>query len=276
LERRRIKKMNKAYPKRINHKYYKDKINVDWLLEPGHINFEAGIGCRLKCGGCMMRFHMSPKAEKYESQAWDCRYNISFDSYKVVFDVFTNFQFIGNLSDPIYHPDFIKTLKYMKGKEIGAKFHTNGSGKTKKWWTEVYKLSQGENWKWIFGLDGLPKDSHIYRINQNGEQVWEMMKLGRSMGVTIDWQWIVFKYNQYDIDEGKLMAARYDINFLEMRIIDYGCQNKIKFILGSKTGYKFKKMLLKRIKPEFIHDLEKDGAFIEGFVQSRSNKDGLF
>ena len=208
--------MNKAYPKRINHKYYKDKINVDWLLEPGHINFEAGIGCRLKCGGCMMRFHMSPKAMEYESQAWDCRYNISFDSYKVVFDVFKNFQFIGNLSDPIYHPDFIKTLKYMKGKEIGAKFHTNGSGKTKKWWTEVYKLSQGENWKWIFGLDGLPKDSHIYRINQNGEQVWEMMKLGRSMGATIDWQWIVFKYNQYDIDEGKLMAARYDINFLEM------------------------------------------------------------
>ena len=39
---------------------------------------------------------------------------IPFEKYKVIFDVFNMVQFCGNLSDPIYHPDFIKTLKYLK------------------------------------------------------------------------------------------------------------------------------------------------------------------
>ena len=202
-------------------KIVNNKINVDWLLGtypkstdkffPAKLNFEAGIACRLKCGGCMMRHDM-----KRVSQGWPDRYNIRLDSYKVIFEAFNNFDFCGNLSDPIYHPDFINTLKYLKGKNHNINFHTNGSGKTKKWWTKVFELCQGENWTWIFALDGLPEESHIYRINQNGNHVWEMMKLGKEMGAIIDWQWIVFKYNQYHIDEGKLMAAQYGINFKEM------------------------------------------------------------
>ena len=66
-----------------------DKINLDWIMDR-KINFEAGIGCRLKCGGCYMRFNMSPKAtgtplKKYYSQAWDRRYNIPFEKYKIIF-----------------------------------------------------------------------------------------------------------------------------------------------------------------------------------------------
>jgi hypothetical protein len=201
-------------------KIVNNKINVDWLLgiESGYqlfnsssLNFEAGIACRLKCGGCMMRNDM-----KSIGMGWPDRYNIRLDSFKVIFEIFKQFDFCGNLSDPIYHPDFVDTLKYLKGKNIKINFHTNGSGKTKKWWTKVFELCQGEVWTWIFALDGLPEESHKYRINQNGEQVWEMMKLGKSMGAMIDWQWIVFKYNQYHIKEGKLMAAQYGINFKEM------------------------------------------------------------
>ena len=29
----------------------------------------------------------------------------------------------------------------------------------------------------MFGIDGLPKDSHKYRINQDGEHLFDMMKL---------------------------------------------------------------------------------------------------
>ena len=31
---------------------------------------------------------------------------------------------------------------------------------------------------WYFALDGLPEESHKYRINQDGRQVWEVMKMG--------------------------------------------------------------------------------------------------
>jgi len=194
-------------------KTYED---INWLLD-NELNFEAGIGCRLRCGGCMMRFQMKPGSPEYKSQAWDRRYNIPFEKYKVIFDVFNMVQFCGNLSDPIYHPDFIKTLKYLKGRKMRVRFHTNGSGKTMEWWKDVFKICQGEKkWKWIFALDGLPEESHKYRENQNGKQVWEIMKLAKEMQMYIEWQWIVFKYNQYHIDEGKLMAAQWGIPFQEM------------------------------------------------------------
>ena len=189
--------------------------NIDWIMR-NELNFEPGITCRLKCGGCMMRFQMKPGSMEYDDMMWNRRYNIRFEKYKIILDVWPEIQFCGNLSDPIYHPDFIKTIKYLKGKNSIIRFHTNGSGKKKEWWKEVFEICKGENWKWIFALDGLPEESHIYRENQDGKQVWEMMKLGKEMGMEIDWQWIVFKYNQYHIDQGKLMAEQYGIPFLEM------------------------------------------------------------
>tara|TARA_R110000737_G_scaffold74414_4_gene103496 strand:- start:1513 stop:2421 length:909 start_codon:yes stop_codon:yes gene_type:complete len=151
--------------------------------------------------------------EAHSRLAWDRRYNISLEKYKLIFDIFKSFEFCGNLSDPIYHPDFVDTLKHIKGKNLEVIFRTNGSGKSKEWWTEVFGLCENENWRWTFALDGLPKDSHKYRINQDGEQVFEMMKLGRKLDINIQWQWIVFNYNQYDIDQGMMMANQHNIKF---------------------------------------------------------------
>ena len=67
---------------------------------------------------------------------------------------------------------------------------------------------------WIFGLDGLPEESHKYRINQNGIHLYEMMKLGVSMGVDIKWQYIVLKYNQDHIEQAQKMAEDEGIEFM--------------------------------------------------------------
>ena len=67
--------------------------------------------------------------------------------------------------------------------------------------------------RWIFGLDGLPKDSHKYRVNQNGNLVWEQMKIGAKNGNEIMWQYIVFSYNENDIEEAKSMAKDNNIIF---------------------------------------------------------------
>ena len=56
-------------------------------------------------------------------------------------------------------------------------------------------------------------DSHKHRINQDGEHLFEMMKLGRKMNVNIVWQYIVFKYNQNDIDTAKKIAIDNNIEF---------------------------------------------------------------
>ena len=56
-------------------------------------------------------------SEKYISDGWDKRYTIPLEKYKIIFEVFKWLEFCGNLSDPIYHPEFVDTLKYLKGKD---------------------------------------------------------------------------------------------------------------------------------------------------------------
>ena len=68
---------------------------------------------------------------------------------------------------------------------------------------------------WHFGLDGLPEESHKYRINQDGVKLFEIMKLAVSLGVKTYWQYIVFKYNQDHIEQAREMAKQYGMIFKE-------------------------------------------------------------
>ena len=70
------------------------------------------------------------------------------------------------------------------------------------------------NAQWIFAIDGLPKDSHRYRINQDGEKLFEMMKESKKYLVKKPvWQYILFKYNENDIDQAFDIATEHDVEF---------------------------------------------------------------
>ena len=46
------------------------------------------------------------------------------------------------------------------------------------------------------GRDGLPKDSHKYRINQDGQKLFDMMLMAHKKGLDVEWQYIIFDYNE--------------------------------------------------------------------------------
>jgi MoaA/NifB/PqqE/SkfB family radical SAM enzyme len=140
--------------------------------------------------------------------------DISLQDYKKIIDVFSKVSLGGQISDPIYHPKFLELLKMSKDL-IYLVVLTNGSGKKIEWWEKAFKISiENNNISWRFALDGLPNESHIYRINQDGNFVWEIMKMGRKMGANITWQYIPFLYNENHIDEAAQMAKEYDIEFM--------------------------------------------------------------
>jgi MoaA/NifB/PqqE/SkfB family radical SAM enzyme len=112
------------------------------------------------------------------------------------------------MSDPIYHPKFLEFLKLSKDKEVSV--DTNGHGKSFGFWFEAFQYN---NVTWRFGLDGLPEESHKYRINQDGNLVYEVMKMGASMGANINWNYIVFRYNENNINIAKDMAKENGIKF---------------------------------------------------------------
>lgn len=191
-----------------------DKIHLSYLKEihcgrKRGIHLEITTKCLLKCPLCLRVSH--PNMMK-EAKATYGEMTIE-DFKKIVSFGWSAITMCGNFSDPIYHSEFLKFLEIIELSEKinTAVIHTNGWGRKISWWEKAYKFTKI---KWIFGLDGLPHQSHIYRRNQKGEEVWEVMKLGSKMGRKIIWQWIPFGYNEDFIEEGLQMAKDNNIEFL--------------------------------------------------------------
>jgi len=167
------------------------------------LNMDITNKCRLQCPSCDRQIDRS-----MVERARD----ITLEDYEKIIETFRAVEFCGQIGDPIYHPQFIELLEMSHGLDR-FEVSTNGSGKKMEWWKEVFKRCPPKT-VWRFALDGLPNESHIYRINQDGEAVWKVMRLGASMGCNIVWQYIPFRYNENHIDEASKMAADAGIDFL--------------------------------------------------------------
>lgn len=167
------------------------------------INLDITHRCRLQCPKCMRIKH--PGLHKRGS-------DISLDNMKKISLAYDNLFFCGQMGDPIYHPQFDKIMEICKNNNV--QISTNGSGKSIEWFKKIHNINK--DIKWIFGLDGLPKDSNKYRIGQDGLMVFEVMKCLSSIGANVTWQFIVFKYNENDIEEAMTMSKHFGIKFLEI------------------------------------------------------------
>jgi len=131
--------------------------------------------------------------------------DLSIENFLKLADFYKHILFCGQLSDPIHHPKFIDFLKICKQKNVSVNVNTASSFKSLNWFIEAWKAYPQA--KWVYGIDGLPNDSHRYRINQNGVKLFEIMRTSRDyLKTTPIWQYIIFSYNENDIKEAKQMA----------------------------------------------------------------------
>ena len=175
-------------------------------------NMDLSHRCILRCPQCLR--------QKVEGLP---RIKRSFDIGKPEFRKILNYYdnqitFCGQISDPIYHPDFLAFLEMMDGLGKGLRVATNGTNDKSgnmddKWWEKAYSYGLGENC-WYFGVDGLDKKSELYRIGSNFKQVWETMKMGVQYGHPIVWQYIIFGYNEHEIEQAKEIAHKEGITLL--------------------------------------------------------------
>ena len=100
-------------------------------------------------------------------------------------------------------------------KDAGKICHIATAATSKKhkkdWYIKAFEANPEA--KWTFGIDGLPDESCMYRINQDGVHLYEMMKLGANKGCNIVWQYIIFNYNQDHIEQARQMASDEGIKF---------------------------------------------------------------
>jgi len=169
------------------------------------LNIDAGPKCTLQCSACT-RTRFRANNEKIPGK------DLTPEQFKKIIKYFKKVSFCGTFSDPIFNVHFIEILKICRDENIFTEVHSAASHKPEKWWQEAFLANINANW--IFGIDGLPKDSHKYRVNQDGEFLFDMMLLNKYLGSKPEWQYIVFDYNKDDIEEAKKIAKRHKLKFM--------------------------------------------------------------
>ncbi len=171
-----------------------------------NINLDITHRCVLQCPRCMR--HFKPGLHKRG-------HDISAEDYRKICKAWHTVLLCGQMGDPIYHPKLHDLFDVNLEQENHLQISTNGYNKKDEWWDISFEKTRAMyKHQWYFGVDGLPKDSHNHRINQNGEEVFKTMVEGAKQGNNIFWQYIVFKYNENDIEEAKQMAKDNGIKFM--------------------------------------------------------------
>jgi MoaA/NifB/PqqE/SkfB family radical SAM enzyme len=124
--------------------------------------------------------------------------------------------FCGSYGDPIMHPDFLEILKDFRSKNptLWLYIHTNGGIHNADYWTDVAKILNGYG-QIDFGIDGLEDTLHLYRKNVKYAKVIENAQAFINAGGRAQWNFIVFRHNEHQMQQAKQTAKELGFfNFL--------------------------------------------------------------
>lgn len=181
-------------------------MNTRKLVIPKKVlNIDLTNKCSLRCPGCIRQ-----KVYRGKNVPGS---DIDVDSWEKITDYFDTIIVCGQVSDPTHHEDFFTLLKIAIQKNVRLEISVAASFRPKSWFTRAFLMTKGHDIEWIFGIDGLPADSNKYRVNQDGEKLYAIMKQCASMGNNTTWQYIVFNYNEDDVDKCYSMAKDIGVKF---------------------------------------------------------------
>ena len=165
------------------------------------VNLDITFRCPLECSKCSRQYFYAKQNKVVEGL------DMSYSAFIKILNHFDSLNFCGQVSDPINHPNFINFLKLSYYFKKIVTVHTANSHKSLEWYKEAFETNKWANWH--FGISGLPKDSHLYRKNQDGEKLFDIMLLAKKILYKKPiWQYIIFSYNENDIETAKQIAKK--------------------------------------------------------------------
>ena len=192
--------------------------------KPLRVHVELSNKCNAMCPQCGRNYidkdgvlKVKPNMQTDElvlenyKKIFDDRFYDTFDLQKI--------NYCGNRSDPIASKDLHEIVEYAysKNSKTAIVIATNGGLKTIEWWGKFGKMMSDKRHNVVFGLDGLEDTHHIYRQRTNFKKVISNAKAFIQNGGIAEWQMLVFKHNQHQIDDAKQMAKEIGFkNFKEV------------------------------------------------------------
>jgi molybdenum cofactor biosynthesis enzyme MoaA len=209
------------------------------------IELELSSLCNAKCSGCMRT--ILDNHDKFYFKG-----NLTFDEIDKWFKEIdlrkTKIKLCGVLGDPMVNPELYDIIFYFlyekKVREI--EMSTNGGTRTESFWKSLGMLSNKSNKRFYihWAIDGVTRND--YRENVDLNKVWQNVEAYHSTGGHSIWQYIIFDYNEHEVDLARELANQRGMKFATRK----SWRNNSKFA-------KIKSNAAKEIDNELYEDVEK-------------------
>ena len=191
-----------------------------WTRGNERLNLDLSHRCPLQCPYCARQRKFLDKDIPVPGE------DLSYENFIKITKFAKGIHFCGQLSDPIHHPNFIEFLKICYEKNIDTSVAVASSHKSKDWFIKAFEANK--NAHWIFGIDGLPQDSSIHRINQDGEKLFDIMaESTKYLNHKSLWQYILFRYNENDVEQAISLAKEHNVNFMLINSARWETEDKL-------------------------------------------------
>ena len=181
--------------------------DIQFFMNRRSLNIDISFRCPLECPRCQRQRHWRHEGPKVPGR------DLTLKEIDKISDYYNDFIFCGQLSDPVHHPKFPEILEMLYKKKTIVEVHNAASQKSKEYYIKCFKANPWAQW-W-FGIDGLPWESNMYRINQDGVKLFNIMiESKKHLEQTPVWQYIAFSYNEDHIKQAKRMAKENGVGFM--------------------------------------------------------------
>lgn len=119
-------------------------------------------------------------------------------------------EFCGNIDEPLAYPKFYELLLdiYKINPKLIISIHTNGGVRNEDYFKKLSALlcqfDRRSNFR--FSIDGLEDTNSIYRQNTNWNIIIQNLKAACASDLRVIWQFLVFPWNEHQIEEVKKMS----------------------------------------------------------------------
>ena len=176
------------------------------------IEIELSSLCNAKCSGCMRTMLDNRKIDYYKG-------NLPLDSIIDWFDPLdlseTKIKMCGVLGDPMINPELYEIVFYLLFEKNvrDLEMSTNGGTRSTQFWKDLGLLSKQSDKRFYihWAIDGVTKND--YRENVALDRVWDNVHAYHSTGGHSIWQYIIFDYNEDEVETARAKAKEYGMKF---------------------------------------------------------------
>ena len=183
--------------------------------EFSQLHIELTNACNAACPMCT-RHHLNSPLIRPDLELEQ----ITIDKFQKYFppEVIEKMQiilFCGVHGDPGMAKDLYEICEYISkcNKETAVRINTNGGMRNPEFWSKMgtlFAAQRQDHWRWeiTWSIDGLEDTNHLYRRNVVWKKVIENAQAFIDAGGYANWDYLIFKHNEHQIDEAKELSKK--------------------------------------------------------------------